>query len=124
MTENPLSPEVLRRIAERLKALADPTRLAVLHSLQEGERCVGEVAEAVGSSQANVSKHLGVLRKAGLVRSRRDGMNVYYAVADEAAFQVCRLMCGVVERRARRELDDVRSVEPARRAANHGRPRA
>lgn len=124
MTENPLSPEVLRRIAERLKALADPTRLAVLHSLQEGERCVGEVAEAVGSSQANVSKHLGVLRKAGLVRSRRDGMNVYYAVADEAAFQVCRLMCGVVERRARRELDDVRSAEPARRAANHGRPRA
>jgi len=102
-----ISRELLEEIAERLKALADPTRLAILHALDPldvDERCVGDLAELVGTSQANVSKHLGVLRHAGLVSARREGMNVFYSAADAAAFEVCRLMCGVVERRAQRDL--------------------
>lgn len=65
-----------------------------------------DLTEAVDSSQANVSKHLGVMRKAGIVRARREGMNVYYSVADMAAFEVCRLMCDALEQQARRELSD------------------
>ena len=100
----PFGPEALARIAHRLKALADPTRLHLLQVLGEGELCVGELVGRVGGTQANVSKHLSVLRAAGLVRGRRDGMNVYYAVEDAAALEVCRLMCGCVEREASRAM--------------------
>ena len=103
----PFGPEVLARIANRLKALADPTRLQLLQELQDGERCVGDLVDAVGGTQANVSKHLSVLRAAGLVHPRRDGMNVFYAVEDAAALEVCRLMCGCVEREASRAIAEV-----------------
>jgi len=102
-----LGPEALARIAQRLKALADPTRLQILQLLGERELCVGDLVAEVGGTQANVSKHLSVLRGAGLVRPRRDGMNVYYAVEDDAALEVCRLMCGCVEREASRAMAEV-----------------
>ena len=87
------SDELLGRIADRLKAMADPMRLRILHELEAGEVCVGDLAARVGGSAANVSKHLAVLRAAGLVRCRRDGMNVCYCVVDEGVFAVCRLVC-------------------------------
>ena len=107
MRSTPFGPEALTRIAHRLKALADPTRLHILQLLGDGELCVGELAVQVGGTQANVSKHLAVLRAAGLVRPRRDGMNVYYAMEDAAALEVCRLMCGCVEREATRAMAEV-----------------
>ena len=100
-------PEALARIAHRLKALADPTRLQLLQLLGDRELCVSDLVEQVGGTQANVSKHLSVLRAAGLVRPRREGMNVYYAMEDAAAFEVCRLMCGCVEREATRAMAEV-----------------
>lgn len=112
----PAPRELLERIAERLKALAEPTRLSILHALEDGERSVTELTDAVVSSQANVSKHLGVMRKAGIVRSRREGMNVYYSVADMAAFEVCRLMCHALELKARKELSDAEGAMPRRDA--------
>ena len=106
-SRSPFGPEALVRIAHRLKALADPTRLQILQALGEGELCVGELVGRVGGTQANVSKHLAVLRGAGLVRPRREGMNVYYAMEDAAALEVCRLMCGCVEREASRAMAEV-----------------
>jgi len=100
-------PEALARIAQRLKALADPTRLQILQMLGSRERCVSDLVARVGGTQATVSKHLAVLRAAGLVRPRRDGMNVYYAVEDAAALEVCQLMCGCVEREASRAIAEV-----------------
>ena len=93
MTTRRPSDELLARIADRLKAMADPMRLRILHELEGGEVCVGDLADRVGGSAANVSKHLAVLRSAGLVRCRRDGMNVCYAVVDGGVFDVCRLVC-------------------------------
>lgn len=90
----------LDRISDRFKALADPMRLRILHVLEEGERCVGAVATEVGGSQANVSKHLAMLRAAGLVRARRSGMNVYYAIDDPVVFRICRLVCDSLARQA------------------------
>lgn len=101
------TPERFARIARRLKAMADPTRLHILHRLADGELCVGELVARVGGTQANVSKHLAVLRAAGLVRPRREGMNVFYAMEDDAALEVCRLMQGCVERQASREMAEV-----------------
>ena len=97
------SDELLQRIAEVLKAMADPTRLKILHSLQQGERCVSDILEIVGGSQANVSKHLSVLKRAGLVESRRDGLNVFYQISDEGVFTICRNVCDSLELRIDRE---------------------
>lgn len=92
--------ELLARIADRLKALADPTRLAILHALEHGERNVSDLLAEIGGSQANLSKHLARMRLAGLVAARRDGTNVYYRVIDPAAFAVCRTVCDALEARA------------------------
>ncbi len=97
------SDELLHRIAEVLKAMADPTRLKILHCLNQGERCVSDILEVVGGSQANVSKHLSVLKRAGLVDSRRDGLNVFYHITDEGVFTICRNVCDSLELRIDRE---------------------
>lgn len=97
------SDELLTRIAEVLKAMADPTRLKILHSLHHGERCVSDILENVGGSQANVSKHLSVLKRAGLVDCRREGLNVYYTIIDEGVFTICRNVCDSLEQRVDRE---------------------
>lgn len=97
------SDELLNRIAEVLKAMADPTRLKILHSLHHGERCVSAILEQVGGSQANVSKHLSVLKRAGLVDCRREGLNVFYRIIDEGVFTICRNVCDSLELRIDRE---------------------
>ena len=97
------SDELLNRIAEVLKAMADPTRLKILHSIHNGERCVSDILEVVGGSQANVSKHLSVLKRAGLVDCRRSGLNVYYRIIDDGVFTICRNVCDSLELRIDRE---------------------
>lgn len=72
----------LRRLAERLKALADPSRLTMLNALATSEMRVGELAEAVLMSQSAVSHQLRVLRAAQLVAVRREGKNAWYRLAD------------------------------------------
>jgi DNA-binding transcriptional ArsR family regulator len=99
--------EILERIANRLKALADPTRLAILHSLQEGPMCVKDITEVIAARQANVSKHLGILRQAGLVRSSRNGAEVHYEVADPTALDICRLVCASLEKQACRAVEEL-----------------
>ncbi len=110
MTDGPIkgctmiaSDELLNRIADVLKAMADPTRLKILHCLHNGERCVSDILEVVGGSQANVSKHLSVLKRAGLVDCRRSGLNVYYRIIDEGVFTICRNVCDSLELRVDRE---------------------
>ena len=97
------SDELLNRIAEVLKAMADPTRLRILHSIHTEERCVSDILGEVGGSQANVSKHLSVLKRAGLVDCRRNGLNVFYRIIDEGVFTICRNVCDSLEMRVDRE---------------------
>ena len=104
---------MLQKIADRLKAMADPMRMRILHVLQNGERCVTEVLAEVGGSQANVSKHLSVLRRVGLVESRREGVNVYYRIEDPAVFAICSTVCDSLERQVNAEKA---AIEPGRAA--------
>jgi ArsR family transcriptional regulator len=90
----------LEGVAEWLKSLADPTRLRILHALKDGERCVNDLLVGLGCSQANVSKHLAVLRHAGLVEARRDGVNIYYRISDPAVFVICDSVCNSIEKMA------------------------
>ena len=74
------------------KALAHPTRIAILEMLRRGEVCVCEMGPALEASQANVSQHLAVLRDSNLVTARRDGTRMMYRVTDERVFRVLDLM--------------------------------
>lgn len=105
-----LSEASIQRVAEHLKVLADPTRLRLLFELADGEICVGDLAGQVGGSQANVSKHLAVLRKAGLVSCRRDGMNVCYSIIDPSVFTVCRTVLDALSAQADREAEELRAA--------------
>jgi DNA-binding MarR family transcriptional regulator len=64
---------------------------------------VSDILDIVGGSQANVSKHLSVLKRAGLVESRRDGLNVFYQISDDGVFAICRSVCDSLELRIDRE---------------------
>jgi DNA-binding transcriptional ArsR family regulator len=99
--------ELFLRIADRLKALSDPSRLKILHTLENRELCVSEIRDAVGGSQANVSKHLARMRQSGLIEARREGTNVFYRVADPTAFAICRTVCDALESRAEQEHDTI-----------------
>jgi DNA-binding transcriptional ArsR family regulator len=92
-----LTPDVLAMIAERFKALAEPARLQLLRCLQEQEMSVNELVEATGLGQANVSKHLQLLHTHGFVSRRKEGLYVYYSLADKSVFKLCEIMCGRLE---------------------------
>jgi DNA-binding transcriptional ArsR family regulator len=74
------------------RALADPKRLCVLESLAGGELSVGELSTEVGCQIPNMSQHLAVLLRAGLVARRRDGATVYYRLADERVLEAYRMI--------------------------------
>ena len=67
-----------KRKAEIIKAVGHPLRVAVVDFLKDGEKCVCDIAEHVGSERSNVSRHLAVMLKAGILRSRKDGLMVFY----------------------------------------------
>lgn len=69
---------VYEKQAEILKALAHPVRVAILDFLRDGEQCVCDIAEHVGSERSNVSRHLAVMVNAGVLESRKQGLNVMY----------------------------------------------
>jgi DNA-binding transcriptional ArsR family regulator len=81
------------------KAVGSPHRIEMLELLAQGERTVDSLATEIGLSLANASQHLQALRQAALVESRKDGLFVYYRLADPAVFEVCRAIRSVAERR-------------------------
>lgn len=89
--------EALQLIARRFKALSEPLRLQLLSLLRDGERNVSELIDGTGARQANISKHLAVLRRHGMIESRKDGLNVYYRIADPSIFEVCDLVSHSLE---------------------------
>ncbi len=78
--------------ADTLKAIAHPTRIEILQQLQEGERCVCEIYPALNIEQPNVSRHLSILKKEGIVSSRKEGLKVIYRVNDQRIFKILDLV--------------------------------
>jgi DNA-binding transcriptional ArsR family regulator len=78
--------------SEFLKSLASPVRLRILCMIIGRECSVGELADAMGVRQSVASQHLALLRKDGLVASRRDGQTIWYSLADERVVRVMELM--------------------------------
>ena len=95
--KQPMPEVMVERVAELFRALSEPSRLRLMESLFGGEHSVGELVEATGLTQANVSKHLGLLHQAGWVTREKRGLQVVYALADDRAAQLCELMCNRVQ---------------------------
>ncbi len=97
-----LPKEALVQVAAYFQALSEPTRLSLLNLLRDGERNVGELAQATGFTAANVSRHLALLTQHGLVVRDSRGTSVYYRIADESVYALCDLVCGNLARRFER----------------------
>lgn len=81
---------VYEQVASYFGLLADPTRLRILSCLCADERPVHEVVEKIGLTQANISRHLNILYRAGVVDRRREGSSVLYRVVDPNFVDICR----------------------------------
>lgn len=101
-----LPPEALAQVAAYFQALSEPTRLQILNLLRGGERKVGEIAELCGYTSANVSRHLALLTRHGLVAREGRGTSVYYRIADGSVYALCDLVCGNVARQLERRSED------------------
>jgi DNA-binding transcriptional ArsR family regulator len=97
---HPLPDDLIELIAERFRTLSEPTRIKLLDRLREGEASPLELTELIGTTQQNVSKHLGVLQRAGIVARRKQGNFSYYRIIDEGVFSLCEAVCGSLQQQA------------------------
>lgn len=94
MARGSMTDAMIPAVALRFRALAEPARLFLLRALMDrGEQSVNELVTLTGLQQANVSKHLQVLHAHGFLRRRKNGLYVYYALADRQVAKLCDLMC-------------------------------
>ncbi len=84
--------ELFRMQARVCKTMANPVRMEIIYALKGGEKSVTELVESTGLAKSNVSQHLSVLNNAEVVRSRRDGVNIFYSIANPKIVEACRLM--------------------------------
>ena len=103
-----LIPSVLvDRVARRFKVLSEPARLVLLNILHDqGEMTVQELVEISGLNQANVSKHLNLMAKEGMLSRNKEGLHVYYAIQDATIHGLCMLVSG----RIRQEIEKQQRV--------------
>ena len=98
-----IQPEIIGRVVERLRAIADESRIRILMRLREGECNVTTLTEDLSLAQASVSKHVNVLRKVGLVDVTRRGNQAICRIKDDSVFEMCDIVCGGVVRHLQEE---------------------
>jgi ArsR family transcriptional regulator len=92
MKITPADKSIFEMQAEICKTLTNPKRIEILSVLKTDERTVTELVNALGASKANVSQHLAVMRHKGILTTRREGVNIYYRVANPKVIDACSLM--------------------------------
>jgi ArsR family transcriptional regulator len=106
VSEHPvLGDEALRLVAARFRVLGDPTRLRILNLLMQGETGVQALVDATGFEQPNVSRHLSVLRREGIVERRAQGNRALYRIADPTIAKLCETVCGGLSGRLAESLE-------------------
>lgn len=93
MSDLLMSDDQLEVVSQRFRVLSDPMRLKILHNLRDGELAVGVLVERTGASQPNVSKHLSILRGAGLVNRRQEGNMAFFSIGAPFVFELCDIVC-------------------------------
>jgi DNA-binding transcriptional ArsR family regulator len=110
-----LPPEALAEVAHYFQVLSEPTRLQILNLLRQGEHNVGDLAQLCGFTAANISRHLALLTKHGLVERESRGTSVYYRIADDSVFALCDLVCGNIARQMEDTATRRKAFAPDRR---------
>jgi DNA-binding transcriptional ArsR family regulator len=105
---HPLPEALVEMIAQRFRVIGEPMRIRVLDALRDGPMTINELTDALGATQQNVSKHVGVLTQAGLVGREKDGNRVRCFIADESVFALCEMVCGGLRQQVA-ELDQLLS---------------
>lgn len=123
-----MSEEALALVAARFRALGEPSRLKLVRAVMDGEKAAGALAGEAGLGQANASRHLQVLVDAGLLRRRKDGLQVFYGLADPALPALCKVVCAMVWRGHERVAEALGAVggqeSPSQRAKRARKVRA
>jgi DNA-binding transcriptional ArsR family regulator len=107
---HPLPEPLIELVAQRFRVLGEPMRIRLLDRLRDSDATVGELQEALGASQQNVSKHLGILHAARMVSRTKHGTQTRYAISDPSVFDLCEQVCGGI-RRQLQQLDTI--LQPA-----------
>ena len=105
--KSPLSDEALELVARRFAVLAEPMRLRLIQALFDGEKNVNALVEETGGTQANVSRHLQTLTQAHILSRRKEGLQVFYAIADPSIYKLCELVCGSLEKQLTRQVESL-----------------
>jgi ArsR family transcriptional regulator len=110
-----LGEQMVGKVVERLRALADESRIRLLLRLKQGECNVTTLADGLGMAQGSVSKHLNVLRRVGFVGVRRQGTQAIYGIRDQSIFDLCKLVCDGVVRQVQQEHAALGIAQPESR---------
>jgi DNA-binding transcriptional ArsR family regulator len=94
-----ITEEALEMIASWFRVLAEPSRLRILRSLEEGEKNITDLVAATGLTQANVSRHVQSLAQAGMVGRRKEGLVTMCYIADPAITDLCDTVCANLQKR-------------------------
>jgi DNA-binding transcriptional ArsR family regulator len=109
------SAQVFTAAAELFSVLSTPIRLKVLSVLCDGEMAVSQMLEQIDSSQPNLSQHLNVLYRSGILAKRKDGTQVIYRIQSERAMAICRSVCTQIAI----ELDEPAQIAHSERLVVH-----
>lgn len=88
-----LNDDNLLNLASVFKVLSEPSRLKLVRSLINGEKCVTDIINETELMQANVSKQLKLLHQAGIITCRPVGLKRYYSLTDSTVLQICHILC-------------------------------
>jgi DNA-binding transcriptional ArsR family regulator len=100
----------LKAVAILFDLLAEPTRLDILQNLKKAPLSVGQIVDATNAKQSNISKQLGILHDAGLLKRERQGNLIFYSIAEPMIFDLCALVCGKLRKDAVSQLALIRSL--------------
>ena len=98
MVPHPLPEPLVELISQRFRVIGEPTRIRILDALRDGPLTVNELTVALGGTQQNISKHVGVLAQAGIIDRERAGNHVRCSIGDPSVFDLCEIVCGGLRR--------------------------
>ena len=80
-------------VAAHFSILSEPTRLKIMHAICHEERSVNQIVEEVGATRTNISRHLNLMHRGGVVSRRKEGTQVFYRIVDPTMAEMCRTVC-------------------------------
>ena len=111
MEEQRTEDQVFQSVAELFSVLSTPIRLKIISAVCHGEKNVSELLSVIDTTQPNMSQHLGMLYRSGVLARRREGTQIYYRLQSERVATLCRAVCTQVAI----ELDEESKVSPGDR---------